>query len=170
MVIAYGATFVGMTTKKILSDSMVLFGAFVYPLMYVLVSPLFQGYGGKLGMIALLTTTLLLGVVEIARYLEIGMKKKTPERMDWNEKNTYPIDPDYKLLTAIRMPRSLRTIAIVNALVNVSYRMAKVDGSIQTIPCQIPTRDGATLRGEWFVPATPRVDSPVFLYFPGGGF
>jgi len=80
MVIAYGATFVGMTTKKILSDSMVLFGAFVYPLMYVLVSPLFQGYGGKLGMIALLTTTLLLGVVEIARYMEIGIDKKPPRK------------------------------------------------------------------------------------------
>jgi hypothetical protein len=80
MVIAYGATFVGMTTKKILSDSMVLLGAFVYPMMYVLFSPLFQGVGGKLGMVALLTTTLLLGLVETARLIELHFKKKSSGR------------------------------------------------------------------------------------------
>lgn len=77
MVIAYGATFVGMTTKKILSESMVLLGAFVYPMMYVLFSPLFQGFGGKLGMIALLTTILLHGFIEIARILETKRTNQT---------------------------------------------------------------------------------------------
>jgi acetyl esterase len=86
------------------------------------------------------------------------------------KKTIYPIDPDYKLLTTIRMPENLRTIAIVNALVNVSYRMAPVDAAIQTIPCRIGTRDGKTIRAEWFVPTTARIDSPALLYFPGGGF
>jgi hypothetical protein len=81
MVIAYGATFVGMTSKKILSESMVLLGAFVYPMMYVLFSPLFQGYGGKLGMIALLTTTLLHGLIEIARMLETK-RNQFPDRKE----------------------------------------------------------------------------------------
>jgi hypothetical protein len=46
-----------------------------------LFSPLFQGYGGKLGMIALLTTTLLHGLIEIARMLETK-RNQFPDRKE----------------------------------------------------------------------------------------
>lgn len=165
--IGYGATFVAMTTKKVLSDSAVAFASILYPFVYLSIQEVFVGYGGKLGMTALMTVLFVLGIVKLWERLtspgETGLDVPSRRQI------IRSLKPEYRAITVIRMPHSAWLLSKSNDLLTLGVsRIKPMDGVAET-SLGIPCRDGAILPATLFLP-TNRTTSGAVLYFPGGGF
>lgn len=165
--IGYGATFVAMTTKKILSDSATMAAAVLYPFVYLAFQPLYLGYGGKLGMTALLSVLTICGLVELTQRLKA--RDDSSIRALSRKQIIEKLDEQYRALTFVRMPHHPLWLSFFNWLLGFGVkRVKKMDGVDETSHW-IPTRDGGRIEATLFIPQTRRVSGAV-VYYPGGGF
>jgi acetyl esterase len=165
--IGYGATFVAMTTKKVLSDSAVAFAAILYPFLYLSIQTAFVGYGGKLGMVAMLTVLAVLGA---SAFLSRLLPQNQPEMSLLSRRAIVKmLKPEFKAISIIRMPHSPWLLSRSNDLLTLGVSRVKPMAGVAETNVSIPTRDGSAVSATLFVPETRKTDGAI-VYYPGGGF
>lgn len=81
----------------------------------------------------------------------------------------YNIHPDFKPLGAIRPPLNRRSIAHIQRMMGLLYRMERSDKAVRVERVQIPTDAGNTVRALLYLPKEERTNGAV-LYCHGGGY
>lgn len=165
--IGYGATFVAMTTKKILSDSAVMTASILYPFVYLSFQSQFVGYGGKLGMAAMLSVLSVCGLIELATRLT--SREDSSFQVLTRKQIIQRLDPEYRALTFVRMPHHPFALAFFNWLLGFGVKRVQAMDGVEETPVMIPSRDGKAYLATLFVPKT-RALSGAVVYYPGGGF
>jgi acetyl esterase len=165
--IGYGATFVAMTTQKIVSDSAAMAASVLYPFVYLSFQPLFVGYGGKLGMTAMLTVLTVCGFIELTQRLK--SRDDSAIRVLTRKQIIAMLDPQYRPLAFVRMPHQPVILAIFNWLLGFGVKRVKPMEGVDETVVTIRTRDGKNIAATLFVPKT-KTSSGAVVYYPGGGF
>jgi|GEM_PF-465011 len=165
--IGYGATFVAMTTKKILSDSAVAFASILYPFVYLSIQTAFVGYGGKLGMVAMLCVLFVLGATTLLnRWFQVNHEEVTVLS---RRAIVRLLKPEFRAISIIRMPHSPWLLSRSNALLTLGVSRVKPMDGVAEERILIPTRDGSSIKASLILPKERRTAGAV-VYFPGGGF
>ena len=92
---------------------------------------------------------------------------KRSEHPHESRHTVYNIHPDFKLLGAIRPPLNRRSIAHIQRMMGLLYRMERSDKAVRVERVQIPTDAGNTVRALLYLPKEERTNGAV-LYCHGG--
>lgn len=82
----------------------------------------------------------------------------------------YAINPDFKKLGYLHMPKYRWFLFVANSFMKLLYYLKKPPAGVSMRRLSIPMRDGYRLKADLFTTAGSEGKKPCLVYFPGGGF